>query len=128
LITENSYFFKLLSLKKNSYVQLDGRFKQICGIPMGINPAVYMANFYLYHYERSFLQRLLDLYQRACEGAGHRPSRRPVDWDTVDIVTLLSEPPGLSVPSGANAAQDWHLWGQAALFLMHQFQVHSAFC
>jgi hypothetical protein len=59
-------------LTENSYVQFAGRFfQQTRCIPMGINPAVHMTNFYLYYYERWFLQRLLDLYQRACRLAGH---------------------------------------------------------
>jgi hypothetical protein len=91
-------------LTENSYVQFGGRFfKQTRGIPMGINPAVYMANFYLFYYERCFLQRLLDLYQRACSAAGHAPSRCPADWDTAGIAALLSEPPGLPELTGANA-------------------------
>jgi hypothetical protein len=89
---------------------------------MGINPAVCMANLYLYYYERCFLQRLLALYQRACDAAGHKPSKSPTDWDTAGIAALLSEPPGLLAPSGADAPQQWHLWSQAVLFLVHQFK------
>jgi hypothetical protein len=116
-------------LTENSYVQFGGRFfkqARARGIPMGINPAVYMANFYLFYYERCFLQRLLDLYKRACSAAGHAPSRCPADWDSAGIAALLAEPPGFPEPTGANAPQEWLLWSQAVLFLVHQFQGSQA--
>ncbi len=40
------------------------RYKQDRGIPMGINPAVYMANYYLFHYEYSFVLRLVRLMEQ----------------------------------------------------------------
>ncbi|KAF6255477.1 hypothetical protein COO60DRAFT_1272461, partial [Scenedesmus sp. NREL 46B-D3] len=46
-------------LTENSYAQFGSRYyKQTRGIPTGINPAVYMANFYLFYYEHQFLLRL----------------------------------------------------------------------
>jgi hypothetical protein len=46
----------------NAYVEFCGqRYKQDKGIPMGINPAVFMANYFLFYYECSFMQRLVDL-------------------------------------------------------------------
>jgi len=49
-------------LCENSYVRFgDNYFHQDKGIPMGINPAVYMANYYLFAYEYMFLQQLVDL-------------------------------------------------------------------
>jgi hypothetical protein len=78
--------------------------------------------FIFFYYEQSFMQRLLDLYLRACVGAGHRPSKSPADWDTADTVTILTAPPGLHEPAGANADQDWHLWSQDILFIVHQFK------
>jgi hypothetical protein len=110
-------------LTENSYVQFGGRFfKQTRGIPMGINPAVYMANFYLFYYEQWFLQRLQALYVRACAGAGHAPSSSPADWDSPGIAALLAEPQDLPQPSGEHAVQDWALWSEAILFLVHQFK------
>jgi hypothetical protein len=46
----------------NAYVEFCGqRYKQDKGIPMEINPAVFMANYFLFYYECSFMQRLVDL-------------------------------------------------------------------
>jgi hypothetical protein len=119
------YVLRLLT--RNFYVQFGGRFsKQTRGIPMGINSAVYMAHFSFFHYESCFLQRLLDLLQRACDAAGHKPSRSQADWDTAGIAALLSEPPGLPEPSGADAPQEWHLWSQAVFFLCTIFNVRYA--
>lgn len=54
----------LTLLVKFSYVRFgDQVWHQELGIPMGINPAVYMANYYLFYYEYQFLaqfQLLLD--------------------------------------------------------------------
>jgi hypothetical protein len=38
------------------------------------------------------------------------------------VRALLAEPPGLPLPSGAHATQDWELWSQAVLLLVHQFK------
>jgi hypothetical protein len=39
-------------LVENSYVQFAGRvYQQAKGIPMGINPAVFLAKFYLLYFE-----------------------------------------------------------------------------
>ena len=47
----------------NAYVQFgDSTYHQVKGIPMGTNPAVYIANYYLYMYEIDFLRRLIDLH------------------------------------------------------------------
>jgi hypothetical protein len=41
----------------NAYVEFCGQhYKQDKGIPMGINPAVFMANYFLFYYECSFMQ------------------------------------------------------------------------
>jgi hypothetical protein len=37
------------------------RYKQEKGIPMGINPAVFMADYFLFQYDCSFMQRLADI-------------------------------------------------------------------
>jgi hypothetical protein len=42
-------------LVTNSYVQFAGKvYRQAKGIPMGINPAVFLANYYLFYYEYRF--------------------------------------------------------------------------
>jgi hypothetical protein len=115
-------------LVENSFVQFGGRFyKQTCGIPMGINPAVYMANFYLNFYELQFVKQLADLYSDACLHSC-QPSPNPEDWDYQGIRVLLEQltpqpPQHLTVA----AAQEfvtvvWELKGQAALCLLHHFR------
>jgi hypothetical protein len=45
----------------SSFAEFCGQtYKQEKGIPMGINPAVFMANHFLFHYECSFMQLLAD--------------------------------------------------------------------
>jgi hypothetical protein len=39
-------------------------YHQTKGIPMGINPAVLMANYYLFYYEYIFIKQLADIIQR----------------------------------------------------------------
>jgi len=49
-------------LVRNSYVRLgEAVYKQTCGIPMGINPAVFMANYFLFYYEYRFVAQLTAL-------------------------------------------------------------------
>lgn len=38
-------------------------FQQECGIPIGISPGVYIANFFLFTYEYAFLLRLVNIVQ-----------------------------------------------------------------
>ena len=46
----------------NAYIQVGGSvYKQVKGIPMGVNPACFFADFYLYTYELKFFERLLPL-------------------------------------------------------------------
>ena len=43
-----------------AYIQVGGKvFKQVQGIPMGVNPACFFANYYLFMYEYMFMQRLI---------------------------------------------------------------------
>jgi hypothetical protein len=39
-------------------------YHQTKGIPMGINPAVFMANYYLFYYEYLFIKQLADILLR----------------------------------------------------------------
>lgn len=51
-------------LVENSYVRFGPSiFHQTRGIPMGINPAVFMANYYLFHYEYKFIQQMVDIVE-----------------------------------------------------------------
>lgn len=94
---------------------------------MGINPAVYMANFYLFYYEHQFLLRLAGVFDRCCLFADHMPSRNPAGWHPPDVIAALPAQPAagdvlLPEPSGPDAAQEWELWGQTVLFLVHQIK------
>jgi len=45
-------------LCESSYVRFAyNYFHQVIGIPMGINPPIYMAKYYLFAYEYMFLQQ-----------------------------------------------------------------------
>ena len=49
-------------LIRNTYVRVgDQLFWQWLGIPMGTNPAVHIANYFLFFYELAFMNRLIDL-------------------------------------------------------------------
>jgi len=51
-------------LIRNTYVLVgDKLFHQWLGIPMGTNPAVHIANYFLFYYELAFMNRLIDLQQ-----------------------------------------------------------------
>ena len=51
----------LCFLLDNSYIQAAGHIlKQVIGIPMGTNAAVFIANFFLFHYELTFITHLLN--------------------------------------------------------------------
>jgi hypothetical protein len=53
-------------LVSHAYVTFGGAvYHQTQGIPMGINPAVYMANYYLYYYEYTFLRQLWAICQQS---------------------------------------------------------------
>lgn len=50
----------------------DRVFRQAEGIPMGLNPCVYFANFYLFTYELEFLQRVVHVYESSPVGSAPR--------------------------------------------------------
>ena len=61
-------------LVDHAYFQVGGAvFHQVKGIPMGINPAVYFANYYLFVYEYLFLRDAIQVYN-----SGNRVVRRDV--------------------------------------------------
>jgi len=91
----------------NSYVRFgDNYFKQTKGIPMGINPAVFMANYYLFYYEFTFVEQLVDIIETCppCYGVGACPY--------VDEMLNCSNPPSVTDPSLAE------FYGDAALHLL----------
>jgi hypothetical protein len=50
---------------RTSYVRFgEAAFHQTTGIPMGVNPGVYLANFYLYQSEFRFFRQFYDLFIR----------------------------------------------------------------
>lgn len=90
----------------NAYVTVGGRlFHQTKGIPMGINPAVYMANYFLFRYEFAFLEQFLPL----CGGIGPVPTpvRAAVEsflsTHSQDL-TAVSNCVGVAPPSDLRAA------------------------
>ena len=46
-------------------------FKQVIGIPMGTDPAPFMANLFLYHYENKFIKELKETDRVAARKFGH---------------------------------------------------------
>eukprot|EP00878_Enallax_costatus_P028202 GHUV01030431.1.p2 GENE.GHUV01030431.1~~GHUV01030431.1.p2 ORF type:complete len:153 (+),score=5.82 GHUV01030431.1:123-581(+) len=47
-------------LVENSYVRFAGHvFHQTCGVPMGINPTSFIANYYLFQYEYILVKQLV---------------------------------------------------------------------
>lgn len=73
-------------LVDNSYVRFgDHVFHQTRGIPMGINPAVFLANYYLFCYELAFVQQLVSAIQ---EHTQHREWEVTPDDITVALDTL----------------------------------------
>ena len=73
---------------EEAFVQVgDAIFRQVKGIPMGVNPACYFANLYLFMYELAFFEQLLMLdtpdSRRVCET--FRFTNRLID--DVDIIT-----------------------------------------
>ena len=53
---------KLLNfIVDNSYIKYKGKiYRQFVGIPMGIDPAPFMANLFLHYYENKFIKNLVD--------------------------------------------------------------------
>jgi len=72
-------------LVENSYVRFgDLLFHQTRGIPMGINPAVYMANYYLFYYEFQFITQLVDLMKR------YPPGGPAADMHVDDLLNMTA--------------------------------------
>lgn len=77
-------------LVQHAYVRFeDTVYHQIKGIPMGINPAVYYANFHLLWYELTFLEQFKPLLR-----VGRRIPVVPVYpgpmWDVVDTMVACT--------------------------------------
>jgi len=57
---------------RNAYVAFGQKvFRQVTGIPMGVNPGVFVANYYLFAYEFDFVKQLVDLLLKYPPGGGN---------------------------------------------------------
>lgn len=60
ILSYQSFTHYLNFLIDNSYIHAAGHIlKQVIGIPMGISPAVYIANFFLFSYELEFITHII---------------------------------------------------------------------
>jgi hypothetical protein len=97
-------------LVENSYVRFGSSYyHQVCGIPMGINPAVFMANYYLFFYEFSFVRRLTRLVVQYPRLVSQLP-----DEDMTEMLQTPSEP-------AFSADQRQHI-GDVAYYILRQFR------
>jgi len=98
-------------LVENSCVRFGASFfHQTSGIPMGINPAVFMANLYLFHYEYTFVKQLTDLVR--AHNLTHTPGAFPTVGDVLQCRDL-HELQELGLQDTV---------GDAAFYLLQQFQ------
>lgn len=89
----------------NTFITFGGSvYKQIMGIPMGTNPAVFIANFTLYYFELQFLERLTARTAKAFEAILIIPPYEHCrDWrEQPDAITSV-----------ANIIKHYH-WGYIA--------------
>lgn len=102
-------------LVENSCVRSgDNYFHQTSGIPMGISPALIMANYYLFYYEYCFVQRIVLLIQDT------PPLLQPGHCVFVEDVLHCTTEEELSRPQHASYV------GDAALHLLTEVQIFSA--
>jgi len=95
---------------RHAYVSFGDRvYKQVTGIPMGINPGVFVANYYLFAYEFDFMQQLVDLMVRYPPSGGALHPQFAYD-------TLLS-----TDPAAVHSRLQGEV-GDAALFVLLQFK------
>ena len=70
--TPDSIKWLLSFLVEQTFVTFTGRlYHQLLGIPMGISPAVFIANFYLHAYEYDFYRQLLPLQAAGVQSPLH---------------------------------------------------------
>ena len=70
--TQNAITKAIDYLLDNSYFKVGEKiFRQVIGIPMGTDPAPFMANLFLYHYEQKFVQNLAKLDVRDARRLTH---------------------------------------------------------
>ena len=106
-------------LVENSYVSFAGQlFHQTREIPMGINPAVYMANYYLFYYELLFVKQLVDLVVAHKDLTGVEVPSKVKDLPVQSTMEMLNE----SDPMVVNSPEYQELHGPAAMLLLHQFR------
>lgn len=102
----------------NSYVHFGTQvFEQSCGIPMGINPAVYMANYYLFCHECMYLDRLAGLVE------AHPPNQDGWTFAESFFAAGNGQEPSHWV---ASTVPDHRLWDVAG-YVVHSFR-HTARC
>ena len=70
--TQNAITKAIDYLLDNSYFKVGEKiFRQVIGIPMGTDPAPFMANLFLYYYEQKFVQNLAKLDVREARRLTH---------------------------------------------------------
>lgn len=122
VFTKNHVVEVLTWLVQDSYVRFgDKVFKQTRGIPtgmlvmMGINPAVYIANYYLFYYELCFIQQLVHLVTTS-NAAGIPVSPQAADIPVDEVLQVLQS------QDRGYVDQHVELHGQAGMFLLHQYR------
>jgi hypothetical protein len=104
-------------LCNNSYVRFgDTYFKQTKGIPMGINLAVFMANYYLFYYEFTFVKHYWLTSSTRAPGAPGAPSYSVGACPYVDDMLNSPTAPSYSDPAMAE------FYGDAALHFLSCFR------
>ena len=69
----------LIHLIDNAYFRVGDRvFRQVKGIPMGVSPAVYFANYYLFCYEYQFFQDALQAFSQATDSLAKSAIRQAI--------------------------------------------------
>lgn len=82
---------------------------------MGINPAVYIANYYLFYYELCFIQQLVHLVTTS-NAAGIPVSPQAADIPVDEVLQVLQS------QDRGYVDQHVELHGQAGMFLLHQYR------
>lgn len=109
-------------LVQNSYVKLgEAVFKQTCGIPMGINPEVFMANYFLFFYECAFIAQLAAIIAaHPPSAADHAYAQQFFAQDLGDPTVApawLTAPPPADAPLGALAYYVLHCFRHTGRFV-----------
>lgn len=77
----------------HAYLTVGGSiFRQVCGIPMGISPAMYMANCYLFCYEFEFFRDALAAYASAPFRQAKRAIKQALSGFRIQAALQLMQP------------------------------------